>query len=162
MKEEIKNELEGMGSSLGDLSGTERPALPKDYFAQMQRAVLSELSPTTEAAIEPKSSAPWFERLQWLFAPKPALAFAGLAAALLAGFIFLQPAIEETSLLTELDDTTLDDYFDNNIDDFDDALLFELFADAAELPLVPATETEELYIEEALDDLDIDQINDLL
>lgn len=151
-----------MGSSLGDLPRTDRPALPKDYFAQMQSAVLSELSPATEAPAEPKASPQWLERLRGLFAPKPAMAFAGLAAALLAGFILLQPASEDASLLATLDDSTLDNYFEDNLDDFDEALLFELFAEEAELSLTTASEAEESFIDEALDDLDIDQINDLL
>jgi len=163
MKEEIKKELNELGSSLKEKIEQEKTALPENYFARMQQSVLSEVR-DSNTAIE-KQASPWKalqDFLRGLIAPRPAIALAGLAAIIIF-FVFFKPEAEiESPSFANLDNSAIELYVDNYIDEFDKDLFVELFSEEEDFTLESGTTTEELYIDEALDDLDILDIEELL
>ena len=149
MKEEIRKELESLQSILGGQEQPVRPTPPADYFSRMQKEVLDKANVTKDIGAA---------RLRTL----PAWVLAAAAVALLIAITWWPTESESASPLANVDELQLTAYLDQYIEEFDQELLSEVFAD--ELPLtweyeVPA---EESWIEEALDNVSIDELEELL
>ena len=164
-KKEIQEELEALAPSFSKMEKEEVFQVPENYFNDLPNQILEELNLTKEEVkVEEKSS--WWTALmdQVMILLQPRIAI-GLATFLLLGasFFYLQNQNSENVLpLAELTATEAESYILENIDEFEDELLYEM---ALEIDRTPNDlESQELnnYLEEIIDEMDDDALEELL
>ncbi|HFA51269.1 MAG TPA: hypothetical protein ENJ95_19830 [Bacteroidetes bacterium] len=169
-KNGLKDELRAISPLLSRLKeGKEGYQVPNDYFKSLPDEVWQKVAPEQAEAVEPTYSrqSRLTTFLQNFFRPKYALALASVALLLVAGFYFMNnenaATLPPAVALEEISDEALDTYINDNIEDFDEALLEEQLAGKIGGPL-PGLDLEnsEGYYDEIIDELDIEDIEDLL
>ena len=162
MKPEIKKELQDLNSSLDKIKRA-RTTPPTGYFARMQENVLDQINaPSAQTEVTTNQSKSFWEIVAQLFAPRPAFALASIAAIALFVFFAIKPSepIERPSFAS-IDATVLENYLVTHLDEFDESILVE-FANTEELSIESEDSIEDLYLDEALRDLDITELEELL
>jgi hypothetical protein len=153
MKEEIRKELEALGSALAREKEKRSYTVPEGYFDQMQKEVLQKLS---SGKNETHRSS--YRRLRpWIYS-----AAASVVLILAALFVLDRPgpeALDFEQLATE----AIYAYLDENLDDI--SLKMLVTEEAVATPITAGEEDHqwiEEYLEENLDDLPIEVLEELL
>lgn len=189
MKDELRDELEN-SPFLKKMK--ERPAeandgfqVPQNYFQHLPNEVMRKVK---ELVVAPAPQPSWQERigqfLQGLLQPKLALALASVIVLAVAGILFLKPknTVEiapamAVAKLSEIPDEELFAYVSDNINEFDHKQVLEF--SNAELPevkpkksktpklpkietLKPETKEIEAYLDEAIDEIDVEDLEEML
>ncbi len=158
--------------------------VPKHYFKHLPDEVLRRAK---EPVIAPAPQPNWLERVEQLvaslFQPRYSLAFASVLALVVAGIWYLNKGVAEAGQqvaivrLQDISDEELFAYVSENIGDFDHDLVLETAG--PELPEVnlqsktkpslpktsaPKPEVEEMeeYIDEVIDEIDVEDLEELL
>lgn len=158
--------------------------LPKNYFKHLPDEVLRKAK---EPVVAPAPQPSWLERVEQsltsLLQPRYALAFASVLALMVAGIWFINKGISETEQplaavqLQDISDEELFSYVSDNIGEFDHDLVLETAG--PELPEIkpqlkakpslpktsaPKPEVEEMeeYIDEVIEDIDVEDLEELL
>jgi hypothetical protein len=149
--------------------------VPKNYFKTLPDQVLEQIKPQPFPAKQPN----WLEELalffQSLFQPRYAVAFASAAILLAAAyFCFLREKPVEPSQpvaevkLEDIPDGAIQEYISNNIEDLDKDMILEKSLAAEEvktLPnIAPKPDVKEMeqYLDENIEDIDLEDLEDML
>lgn len=175
MKEDIENELRDISPFLADLkkahsnaNGKQQPfKTPKFYFDTLADRVLEKTQPVAPPQYKSKKSvfSPISEWISTLMQPRWAIAMASVAILAIGSWFYLKPLNNQTpQTLTEISTEDIHDYIKDNIDDFEEDLLAENGAMASDTEggtiFTEMTDNEvELYLNEHLDEKDLDNIN---
>lgn len=174
-KEELKKELEALSPFL--LTRKEKMEgfrVPKDYFKSLPDEVLHKTRPT------PPARSSWLDELtafmQQLWQPRYALGLAAAVVLVVAAICFFDqpennrlhqlPVAE--AILEEIPDEALQAYISQNIVEFDRELILETqYAGQETRPLPslsPKASDDELeqYLQDNIDEIDLDELEDLL
>ncbi len=184
MKEELKDELNDL-PFLKKMKEQSASGLqvPKHYFKHLPDEVLRKAK---EPVPQPVRQPSWLERVEQIVAswlqPRYALAYASVLALVVAGIWFLNKGVSEANQpmaavsLQEISDEELFAYVSDNISDFDHDLVMETAG--PELPEIkpqvktkpslpkmaaPKPEVEEMekYIDEVIDEIDVEDLEEL-
>lgn len=172
-KEKIKKELDDLSPLLSKLKqDSDNPfGVPNHYFESLQDEVLRQVSveQVDVQVVEPGPS--WLDRLveqlQWLFQPRYAMAMATVAILIVAGIFFFRGETSSPGLaLQDLSEEDITDYISSNIEDFEVDLLVEAMGDEIDPALLPKPDLEdaelEEYLDEIIDEIDLEELEDLL
>lgn len=144
--------------------------VPDNYFKQLPDDLLQQLA--AEAAPSKAVQPHWLDQLLapiiWILQPRYAMALASGLILIVAAYFLLRPQAVDEVFVQDLTETEISNYIADNIEDFDLNLLIE--AGGVELDMVPEVTSPEAPIEEELDeyldeiieDLDLDELEDLL
>lgn len=166
-KDELEKELEELSPFLQKMKGREEGfRVPKNYFRALPDEVLKKSLPA-------KST--WLDELEsfihGLFQPKYSLAMAAVLVLVVAAVCIFQNNKTQTAppvagaILQEIPDEVLQAYVSTNISDFDKALILEMNYPESTLPDIapkPTTSEVEQYLENHIDELDLDDLEDFL
>ena len=173
----IRDELNELSPFLAKRKGMEEGfKVPKDYFSTLPDEVMKRVRPEASPIAEPQRD--WLDGVagffQNLFQPRYALAYASVAVLIAAGVYFFSPP-EDPALpvanFENISDEALESYLSENIDAFSTDLLEAHFAESSHLEgrggggkNLPGLEMEELenYLDNTLDEIDLDDLEDLL
>lgn len=171
-RKHIEEELREIAPLLADLKKENNFQVPEGYFEELNQAILFQTVEQEEQVVPqyvPKTN--WLNdsinktvvAIQSLWQPQYAMAFGVIALVLVAGWSIWSP-----STAPELTAMELEEYIEENIDQFDETLLVEL-ASAEDLEISPIEdlnlESQDLenYIDEnIIDDLDESTLEELL
>ena len=171
---DIKKELEDLSPMLSKMrEQKENPfQVPPNYFQSMQNEVFRQIASeqkTPEQVTAPNWVDQLIGQLQWLLQPRYAMALATVAVLLIAGIFYLQPTANLPSTEVALNDLTEDDittYISSHIEDFDATLLVEAIPEEEDASLLPTPELEdeeiEEYLQDIIDDIDLEELEELL
>lgn len=173
--DELREELEGSPFLQKMKSKGEGFKVPANYFKNLPDEVWKQVKPVAP----PKES--WLDRvelfLQNLWQPRYALALAAVAAVVVAAVCFFKEKTPESASqpiaavrLEDISDEELNAYVSNNIGDFDRTLFTEndLAEQEAEPqpqppdPAKPNLEEMEEYLDEVIDEIDVEDLEELL
>ncbi len=175
-RKHIEEELREISPFLADLKKENNFQIPDGYFEELNKAILLQTVEQEEQAVlqtidKPKSRTNWLDNIindtiaaiQSLWQPQYTMAFSIVALVLAAGWYVLIPNSTQ-----ELTADELEEYIEENIDQFDETLLVEL-ASLEETEISPIDnlnlESQDLenYIDEnIIDDLDETTLEELL
>ena len=169
-KDELRDELNELSPFLAKRKGIEEGfKVPKDYFSSLPDEVMKKVLPESPPIVEPQRA--WLDGLaefvQSLFRPRYALAYAMVAVLIVAGIYFIFPAeFDGTSPVVDINEITgeeIEMYLAENIETVSTDLLEEHYVEsgAETLPSLELEEVEE-YLDDALDDIDLDDLEELL
>lgn len=156
--------------------------VPKNYFQHLPNEVMRTVK---EPVFAPAPKPSWQERigqfLQGILQPRLALALASVLVLVVAGILFLREknAVEiapamAVAKLSEIPDEELFAYVSDNINEFDheqvlefsNAELPEVKSKTPKLPKIetPKPETKEIeeYLDEAIDEIDVEDLEEML
>jgi len=174
----IQSELERLAPNLARLKtqGVNPPEVPDAYFESLPDDVLIRVkaeeglvgrapAKQNNAKRKPRSWSGWFS---W----RPALALAGVLLVLAGAAYWFYPSATPTSsaglaTLEQLEDEEINQYITQNISEFDMALLMEaelLNQDALDGILIEGLPEDVLdeYLDEILDDIDLEDLEEVL
>ena len=174
-KKEILDELREVAPSFAKMEKKEGFQVPEDYFSELPDKILTELNlseNTTKTDATPPASTAWWTQLidsiMILMQPRLALGFAVVLVLLVSVFLLTQGS-ENTSMSLVLSPEEAGQYIMENIDDFDEEMLFDALAEIeGEMNLMDLKEMnfEEAELdglmEEIIDDLDDNTLEELL
>lgn len=172
-KEEIKEELKGLSSMLYELKEQDSPfQVPEGYFKQFQEDLLDQLK--EPAGQTSKGRSFWnfpklLDQVGWLLQPRTALALSSVLVVLVAAwFLFrtnITPSGQDLSFAA-LSIEEIQDYIDNNLDDFDEETVKEVAQDDQNIQMISpnAIDSEELdrYLDEMIEDIDLHELEEIL
>lgn len=157
--DKIKKELEELAPKLSKLQKENPFEVPHNYFEKMQAEVLEKVkTPAIESA-----QSPWdvfLEKMQRWWAPKPIFALAGTAL-LVALFFFQNNSEIKTDAFAAIDPLLLEDYVEENIEEFEFDELLELALEEG-VSFSFGENEEEVFIDEVLDEMDDAELLKLL
>ncbi len=172
--DELREELEEFSPFLQKMKERDEGfKVPKDYFKSLPDEVLGKIQPELPAQHS------WLDDLtafvQRLWQPRYALALATVAVLVVAAvWIFdqnkhtgMQQPVAD-AMLESISDEALQNYVSENIGEFDRELILEMqYAgkDAKSMPeLAPQAGTDELeqYLDDIIDEIDLEDLEDLL
>ncbi len=162
-KDEIRKELEELAPGLSKIKREQPFQVPPTYFKELPDEMLE------KARQQPTGPAWWSTLGEWvssLLTPQRlAWQLAAIAVVVVAGIWMVrshQPA-EELPSVADLSVEEMQLYVSNNIDEFDvDILLEESNLTYIDVPLLDTTAIEQEYLDEFLDDLDLNDLEELL
>lgn len=175
-REELNKELGELSPFLLEMKNkSEGFKVPDNYFANLSDEVWQRLQAEKQAArpvqATPAQPSLWMQlrqAWQFLLQPQYALALASVAIVIIAAIFLLRPSSNETPL-AQISAEEAQQYLSNNIDEFDTALLAELASQSETEATTPAIEKEtpndsvmDQYLEEMIDDIDLEDLEDLL
>lgn len=165
-KKEIKEELEALAPSFSKMKKEEAFRVPENYFNDLPNQILEELNlERKEVSVGTKTSwwASMMENISMLFQPRLAVGFATLLLLVASVFYFKIQGSDEALPLAELTTMEAESYLLENIDEFEDELLYDL-ASQTEPLLIEESEDQELnhYLEEIIDEMDDETLEELL
>jgi hypothetical protein len=176
-KDELRKELEELSPFLAKRKGeSDGFTVPKYYFHNLPDEILRQVQPT--ARLEPvrSSGSTWLQNaVQRFWQPRYALAFASLVAIVIATVWLLKPDDLPNAAITSLDvriedlpDEAIHHYLSANPDDIENELIIESqYAELEGKPLesvAPKPQTEELeeYLDEVIDEIEVEDLEELL
>ena len=169
-QDDIKKELEQLSPLLRGLKekGTGF-SVPENYFQQLPDQILEQLKPSTQERVTARPI--WLENFQQfmlsLFQPRFALALASVLI-LVVAIIFINPGSnEEVAMSIDLTEEEISAYIADNIEEFNIDMLIE--GGEIDLGVISPTNTlsnpeeEDLdeYLDEIIDDLDLEELEDM-
>ena len=167
-KKEIQEELEILAPSLSKMKKEATFKVPENYFNALPDQILRELNLTEEKVVVEKKSSWWTElmdRLMILMQPRIAVGLVTLALLLVSIFYLTndENASSTNPSITEFSSAAVEDYIIENIDDFDDDLLFEI-ALQPEHSDDEHPDDQELnnYLDEIIDEMDDNSLEEFL
>ncbi len=167
MKEELKKELEEIAPFLMEKKPAEEMEVPFLYFEKLPDRVMDRIKTTNR---EEMTKSPGLVRnpsgspISWwtkLLSPRPVWAFAGLVI-LVTACIFWWRTPTPAGALPELTESDIQQYIDENEDDFSEDLILEALTDDKVEINIENTRINQQDIEEYLENLDPEDIEDLL
>jgi len=166
-KKEIQAELEALAPSLSKMEKEEVFKVPENYFDNLPDQILKELALGEEPVLVEKHPRWWtqlMDNLMMLMQPRIAVGLASLALLLTSAFYLMDNNGGVIySPHTELSSLEAENYVLENIDDFEDDLLYEI---ALESDLVENNnlEDQELdnYLDEIIDEMDDETLEEFL
>jgi len=179
IRKELKEIAPELNSLLAESQKTQPFKMPSNYFDKMQKDVMNQVLSEVESELEKNSqrseeanneiareahqtreTESFWDKLSLWLAPKPALAFAGMAALVFAAFM-LFPAAEEVDYFSAIDENLLENYLEENAEDLTSDLLADLASayDIKNLELLDEGDLDP-YIDEIID-LDDSEIENL-
>jgi len=165
-KKEIQEELEALAPSFSKMKKEEGFQVPENYFNNLPDQILEELNLNKEEVIVGEESSWWTpiaESLMMLFQPRMAIALATLLLLVASVFYFKNQGTSEALPIAELTSIDAESYVLENIDEFEDELLYDLVLQTESLT-TEDTEHQELnnYLEEIIDEIDDETLEELL
>jgi len=165
-KKEIQEELESLAPSFSKMKKEEGFQVPENYFNNLPDQILEELDLNKEEVSVGEQSSWWTpiaESLMMLFQPRMAIAFATLLLLVASVFYFKNQDSNEALQFAELTSIEAETYVLENIDEFEDELLYDLVLQTESLT-IEDTENQELnnYLEEIIDEIDDETLEELL
>jgi len=162
-KKEIQEELEALAPSFSKMKKEEGFQVPENYFNNLPDQILGELDLNKEEVSVGEQSSWWTpiaESLMVLFQPRMAIAFATLLLLVASVFYLKNQGSSEALPFVELTSKEAEIYVLENIDEFEDELLYDLVLQTESL----TTEDQELnnYLEEIIDEIDDETLEELL
>ena len=171
-KDEIREELRDHSPFLFKLKEKKEAfKVPKDYFEKLPDEILSRVKTNTpeKVATTPSLWDKFFEQIQWLLQPKPALALAGIALLIAVGIAFLRSGAGDANATLQWADISAEEinqYVSSNIEDFDTELLLQHSDLDPEWELNPELDFDEeeldFLIDEIIDEIQLEDIEELL
>lgn len=128
MKEEIENELRDISPFLADLKKEQPFKAPKFYFDTLADRVIEKTQPTAAPQYKAKKSVSSMagEWISTLLQPRWVMAMASVAILAVASWFYLvKQSVQAVQPLTEISNEDINEYINNNLDDFDENLLAE-------------------------------------
>lgn len=152
-KENIQKELEQLAPLLAKHKSKPNPfKMPSGYFDILETQVLEQVSSET-----PKSSTTKIRSLSFWLTNAAAVILLAIGVSFL-----LQPTTNSDNLLADISAEEIDRYISDNLDEFDEELLFEENTTESEIKNTDFSEEEiNLYLEEnleELEDIDLEQL----
>ena len=155
MKNEIRKELEELGSSLVDDKFKKRPEIPEDYFTNMQEAVMQKLD--QEAKMPRHKRGPVLSLKKMLYASAAILVLA------LGALIVFNLSSENSPIIDQLDEESIYTYLNENLDGVSlEMLVSDSDLSESYFPENMMTEGVDEYLEENLEDLQLEDLENLL
>ncbi len=164
----IKKELEEIAPLLSELKdkgdGFEAPF---KYFDGLADDIMNQLE-ENETPVKPASDSLLNQVgafFQSLFQPRTAMAFATVLLLLVAGWMYFPTEVNQTTTFAEVSDEILENYINENIDDFEEDLFAGLVTedDFSSLEFEQINDTDlDKYLDEIIDDIDENTLEDLL
>lgn len=176
-REELNKELGELSPFLSEMKNkSEGFKVPDNYFAGLSDEVWQRLQAEQQAARPvPGTPAPalWWQQLQqaWqlLLQPRYALALASVAVVISVAIFLFRPAGNADAPIAQISVEEAHQYVSLNIDEFDTSLLAELASNTEEDNTRPAVQAEtpndsvmDQYLEEMIDEIDLEDLEDLL
>lgn len=162
-KDEIRKELEELAPGLSKIKREQPFQVPPIYFKELPEEILE------KARRQPTGPAWWSSLSEWmgsLLTPQRLVWQLAAVAVLLVAGIWMIRSNQEVNDLPNIADLSVEEmqvYVNNNIDEFDvDILLEESNLTYIDVPLLDSTAIEQEYLDEILDDLDLDDLEKLL
>lgn len=171
-RKEIQEELEKLAPSLSKLKKEESFVVPKDYFLEMQKQVMSQLDISDETISASNITTPqisWIdqliEKLNVFFQPRLAVGFGMVLLLAVATFFIIDRSSGESSSIAEISVEEAEAYVLSNIQDFDDDELLDLVAeieveDISDLNITQDDIDE--YMDEMIEEFSDDELEELL
>lgn len=167
IKKEIQEELEQLAPSLSKLKKEKGYEIPQDYFNKLPDQILKQLDfPSNSTEVE---AASWkdllLEKIAVFFQPKLAMGFAMATLFLFSIYFLSKNTTPTTTPFAQVSLDEIENYVNDNIDDFDDEILFEFVAELEENSfdnLDIQEEDLEEYMDEIIEDLDDSELGELL
>lgn len=172
-KKEIQEELKSLAPSLAKLKKEEVLDVPENYFNQLPDQILSQIdfskNNTFTEAIEVEKSENWLNaligKLELFFQPKIRVGFGMVMLLLVSVYFFVEKNQIPEDNIAGLTEEEVEAYVLENIDDFEEEMLFEFAAETSDngLQEIEIGEEElENYLEEIVDELDESELEELL
>ena len=159
MKEDLKKELEEIAPFLLEKKPAEEMEVPYLYFEKLPDRVLDRIN--KEPGWAGNQSGNIFNWWQKLLSPRPVWAFAGLVL-LVTACIFWWRSPAPAGNLPTLTESDIQQYIDENEDDFSEDLILETLTDDKVEIKIEDTRIDQQDIEKYLEELDPEEIEDLL
>lgn len=177
-RDDIQKELSELSPLLSKLK-MQPPTMqaPEHYFDHLPDQVWNRLQETVQQAPVSRPAAreawwkQWMQALQVLLQPQYALALASVVVLVVAAFFFFRPRadVDISAPLAALTAEDAADYVVGHIDEFDLSLLLEATESVpaqVESPTLhkpaPGDSSLDNYLEEIIDDIDIEDLENLL
>ncbi|MEM6967346.1 MAG: hypothetical protein AAF573_21460 [Bacteroidota bacterium] len=171
-KQEIQAELEQLAPSLAKIKKQEPFEIPDQYFATMQKEVMSQLNIAEDklaGSSQPTAQTSWvdqlWEKLSLILQPKVAVGFGVFVLLAVATFFVLDMASGDNMSLANISVEEAETYVLTHIQDFEEDELLDLVVgiDVEDISNVNFTEeTIDEYMDEILDDFSEEELEDLL
>ncbi len=167
IKKEIQEELKNLAPSLSKMEKKEGFQIPENYFNELPDQIMSQLDFSKTSLKKERVS--WIEilseKITVFFQPRIAIGFS-MAMLMICSIYFLTKNTTTTSsAFAELSIAEMENYIEENIEDFDEEILFEFVAENEMNSLGKLeVEDEDLdeYMFEIIEDLEDEDLEDLL
>ena len=170
-RNEIREELKELSPFLSKLKEKgDGFSVPANYFESLSEEIFDKTGLNSSKAVKHRKGIfeQFIESLQLILQPRYAMALASIAILLVAGIYFLRPAsgnnTQEVAIMAELTNEEIGDYINSNIDDFATDLMVE--AETEGIDITPELEADpsevEEYLDNIIDEIDIDELEELL
>lgn len=157
MEDNLHKELAELSPLLNDLrKKKEGFKVPDGYFEQLQTNVLTQLQGEKPPIVEPipsrvvvQSSSIWEQfitQLEWLIRPRYAVAFGSVALLIAAAWFLFKStnaSIDNCTTLACVSDTEIEQYIEENIEDFEIEQLWQSSEDAIAEVTAKTSKTEQ-------------------
>ena len=162
-KDEIRKELEELAPGLSKIKREQPFQVPPTYFKELSEEILEKARRQPTGPVWLNSLSEWMgslltpQRLAWQLAAIAVLVVAGI------WIIRSNQQVDDLPNIADLSVEEMQDYVSNNVGEFDvDILLEESNLTYIDVPLLDSTAIEQEYLDEILDDLDLDDLEKLL
>lgn len=155
MKDEIRKELEGLGSSLVDDKFKKGSEIPEDYFTKMQESVMQKLD--QEVGKESLKRVPVLRLRKIIYAS------AALFILALGALIVFNLSLGNSSTIDQLDEESIYTYLNENLDGVSlEMLVSDTDLTESYFPENLMTDGVDEYLEENIEDLQLEDLENLL
>ena len=170
IKKEIQDELRELAPDFSQKSKQDGFQAPKHYFDTLPDTLWTKIEDATQKQPEQRLSIVdrWLQQLSFLLQPRPAIALATLAIILAAGYMFYMQ--QDSSVIASVDDALeqissedLIAYISENVEDFDDELLYEIQTEDTGIHTFLDLEEDadiDNTLDEILDEIEITELED--
>jgi len=151
-RKDILKELEEIAPKLGKIEKKDPFKVPVNYFEGLQREI-------QETVTRQKSSFSLWDMAQYILEPKYSVSFGILLIIAIGGYIYLQPttSFDFNSELSLIESADISDYIINNIDDFEEDMIYEdatAFLDESVFIVIDSTELDSYINDFIIDEID--------
>lgn len=168
---EVQKELQELSPLLAQMRKQHAGfAVPENYFQDLTGEILQKTIASTTKAEEKRTGAivAVLSSLRIVLQPRYAMAAAALALLIIAGLVWLRPAVGDRSTEIAWSDISVEEmtsYVQANIQEFDLETLVEVAPDLEAQSFLKGAEIEEdvldQYLEDIIDDVDIEELENL-
>ena len=164
-KKEIQEELEALAPSFSKMKKEEGFQVPENYFNDLPNQILEELNLTKEEVSVGEPTNWWTrieESLMMLLQPRMAVGLASLILLVVSVFYFQDRGSSEAIPLAELTTSEAETYLLENLDEFEDELLYDLVLQNESTIENAENQQLDTYLEEIIDEMDDEMLEELL
>jgi len=165
-KKEIEEELEALAPSFSKMEKEEVFKVPDNYFNELSDQIMGELNFPKEEIVVGRKESWWtilIDNLMSLLQPRIAVGLASLMLMFGSIFYLMNRTGVEDNHLAKISAEEASLYILENIDDFEDELLYDIALEVENID-VNNFEEKELneYLDDIIDDMEDDELEELL